>query len=92
MPEKYEKAIERLVKAREKFFLETAVALEHTTLAQAQLIYTTTDAMTRGYFGILNGTTGAIMQSYAGFLDGFSRAWDRVPDKTAKKKRGNKKK
>jgi hypothetical protein len=91
MPEKYEKAIERLMRAREQFFLETAMALEHATLAQAKLISTTTDAMTRGYLGVINGTTGAIMQSYAGFLDGFSRAWDRAPGKTSKKKRGRKK-
>ena len=95
MPDKYEKAyeraIERLLKAREQFFLETSLALEHASMAQARLIYTMTDTMTRGYFGILNGTTGAIMQSYAGFLDGFSRAWERMPTKTAKRKRGKKK-
>jgi hypothetical protein len=82
----YEKAIERIRKAREQFFLETSVTLELISMAQARLMYTMTDTMTRGYFGILNGTTGAIMDSYAGFLDGFSRAWDRMPDKTTQQK------
>ena len=85
MPNDYEsdsrKAIERLKKAREQYFLEMAVALEHARMAQAQFAYTTTDAMTRGYFGILNGATGAILQSYAGFIEGFSRAWELMPSK-----------
>jgi hypothetical protein len=87
----YEKAIERILKAREQFFIDTAEAVEYATMVQAKLINTTTNAVTRGYFGILNGTTGAILQSYAGFLDGFSSAWDTVPKKSAKRKPGKKK-
>jgi hypothetical protein len=90
MPERsektYEKAIERLREAREQFFLETSLTLDLLSIAQARLAYTMTDTMTRGYFGVLNGTTGAIFQSYAGFLEGFSRAWDRRPHKADEKK------
>jgi hypothetical protein len=86
----YEKAIVRILKAREQYFFRTAVALEHASQAQSELISLTTDTMTRGYFGILNGTTSAITQTYAGFLDGFSRAWDRVPKKAAEKKSSGK--
>ena len=84
----YEKAIERILKAREQYFLRTAIVLEHASLAQAELISLTTDTMTRGYLGIMNGTTGAIMQGCAGFLDGLTRAYDydRAPKKAAKKK------
>ena len=83
----YEKAIERIKEAREQFFLETSVTLDLLSIAQARLMYTMTDTMTRGYLGVLNGTTGAIFESYAGFLEGFSRAWDRTPHKKKSKRK-----
>ena len=88
MPAKLETISERLSKAREEYFLRTALALEHASLAQAELISLTTDTMTRGYLGILNGTTGALVQGCVGFLDGLSRAYDydRVPKETARGK------
>lgn len=90
MARKFEEAIERLRKAQEQIILDTTETLGRATRAQAELVSQATDMMTRGYVGIINGTTGAIMQSYAGFLDGFSRALERMPNKTAKKTRHRK--
>ena len=94
MAAKLEMISERLSKAREEYFLRTALALERASLAQAELISLTTDTMTRGYLGILNGTTSAIVQGCVGFLDGLSRAYDYdlVPKKTARRKPGKGKK
>jgi hypothetical protein len=88
MPNKLESISERFSKAREEYFTRSAMVLEHASLAQAELISLTTDTMTRGYLGILNGTTGAIMQGCVGFLEGLSRAYDydQSPMKTAQKK------
>ena len=93
MPTKLETISERFSKAREEYFLRSAVVLENASRAQAELISLTTDTMTRGYLGILNGTTGAIMQGCVGFLDGLSRAYeyDRFPKTIAKRKGGKKK-
>jgi alkyl sulfatase BDS1-like metallo-beta-lactamase superfamily hydrolase len=90
MARKFEEAIERLRKAQEQILVETTETLGRAIKAQAEFVFQATDLMTRGYVGVINGTTGAIMQSYAGFLDGFSRALERVPNKTAKKARHRK--
>jgi hypothetical protein len=98
MATKPETISERFSKAREEYFRRSALILEHASQAQAELLCLTTDTMTRGYLGILNGTTGAIMQGCVGFLDGLSRAYDyangydRLPRKTAKRKPGKGKK
>ena len=90
MANKFEDAIERLRKAQEQVILETTEALGRATRAQAELVCQVTDMMTRGYVGVLNGTAGAMIQGYAGFLDGFSRALERAPKKSDKKKRTRK--
>ena len=90
MPDQSEKVVERLREDLENILSETTEALDRLTKTQIELVCQATDMMTRGYVGVLSGTTGAIMLSYAGFLRGFSRAWDRTPTKTAKKKPSSK--
>ena len=94
MPDKYEKAsekaIERFWKAQEQIFTETSETVSRAIKAQADLVYKATDVMTRGYLGVLNGTSGAMMYAYCGFLEGYSRAWEKGPNKTNKKKSSGK--
>lgn len=82
MSERYGKAVENLTQEVEQVCRETTEALDRATKAQAEVACKVTEMMTRGYRGVVNGTVGAMVHACVGFLDGFSRAWQRTPDKS----------